>query len=114
MGSGGHQSLETDLIAHRLPIFICGAVGSLRTPPMTTLSALSPDLLTNEEAAALLGIKPNTLEIWRTKGKGPEFVKLGHTKSAPIRYLRAKIFEWLERQSFSSTSAYAPNAKQAV
>ena len=28
---------------------------------MTTLSALSDDLLTNEEAAALLGIKPNTL-----------------------------------------------------
>lgn len=81
---------------------------------MTTISALSPDLLTNEEAAALLGIKPNTLEIWRTKGKGPEFVKLGHTKSAPIRYLRTKIFEWLERQSFASTSAYAPNAKQAV
>ncbi len=37
---------------------------------MTTLSALSDDLLTNEEAAALLGIKPNTLEIWRGKGKG--------------------------------------------
>lgn len=57
---------------------------------MTTLSALSPDLLTNEEAAALLGIKPNTLEIWRTKGKGPEFVKLGRTKSAPIRYWRQR------------------------
>lgn len=35
---------------------------------MTTLSALIDDLLTNEEAAALLGIKPNTLEIWRGKG----------------------------------------------
>ena len=81
---------------------------------MTTLSALSDDLLTNEEAAALLGIKPNTLEIWRTKGKGPEFVKLGQTKSAPIRYLRTKIFEFIEAQSFRSTSAYAPNAKQAV
>lgn len=69
---------------------------------------------TNEEAAALLGIKPNTLEIWRTKGKGPEFVKLGHTKSAPIRYQRPRIFEWLERQSFSSTSAYSPTAKQAI
>ena len=81
---------------------------------MTTLSALNPDLLTKEEAAALLGIIPNTLEIWRTKGKGPEFVKLGETKSAPIRYQRPKIFEWLEQQSFSSTSAYSPNAKQAI
>lgn len=81
---------------------------------MTALSALNPDLLTNEEAAALLGIKPNTLEIWRTKGKGPEFVKLGETKSAPIRYLRPKIFEWLEQQTFSSTSAYRTYAKQAI
>lgn len=31
---------------------------------MATVSNLNPDLLTNEEAAALLGIKPNTLEIW--------------------------------------------------
>ena len=36
---------------------------------MTTFSALDPNLRTNDETAALLGIKPNTLEIWRsTKG----------------------------------------------
>ena len=82
---------------------------------MTTLSALSPDLLTNEEAAALLGIKPNTLEIWRsTKGKGPKFIKYGDSKQAPIRYHIDDITAWLESRKFSSTSAYAPNAKQAV
>lgn len=82
---------------------------------MTTLSALSDDLLTNEEAAALLGIKPNTLEIWRsTKGKGPKFIKYGDSKQAPIRYHIDDITAWLESRKFSSTSAYAPNAKQAV
>lgn len=75
----------------------------------TTNTAL--ELLTNEEAASLLGIRPNTLEIWRTKGKGPEFVKMGKQKQAPIRYLRQKIFAWLEAQSFASTSAYNPTAK---
>lgn len=79
---------------------------------MATLSALNPDLLTNEEAATLLGIKPNTLEIWRTKGIGPEFIKMGKQRQAPIRYLRPKIYEWLERQSFSSTSAYCMTGKQ--
>jgi hypothetical protein len=78
---------------------------------MTTLTALSKDLLTNDQTAELLGIQPNTLEIWRCKGKGPEFIKLGHTHSSPIRYQRSKILEWLQRQTFSSTSAYAPNAK---
>lgn len=81
---------------------------------MTTLSALSPDLRNNDETAALLGIKPNTLEIWRGKGKGPKFIKLGDSKQAPIRYRDSDIDEWLEQQSFSSTSAYAPNAKQAI
>lgn len=53
-------------------------------------------------------------ELWRKKGKGPDFVKLGHTKSAPIRYLRTKIHEFVEAQSFRITGAHAPNAKHEV
>lgn len=68
------------------------------------------DLLTNEEAATLLGIKPNTLEVWRNKGKGPEFIKYGDAPQAPVRYLRSVVTEWLARRSFASTSAYSPSA----
>lgn len=35
---------------------------------MTTRTAIT--LLNNAETAELLGVKPNTLEIWRTKGTG--------------------------------------------
>lgn len=69
------------------------------------------DLLDNEQTAALLGIKPNTLEIWRHKGKGPRFVKLGRAAQAPVRYQRSAVAEWLEQQSFASTSAYSPAAQ---
>lgn len=65
-------------------------------------------LLTNRSTADLLGIKPNTLEIWRLHGKGPTFRKLGRTKSAPIRYSEADVIRWLNEQSFTSTSAYSP------
>jgi len=68
------------------------------------------DLLDNEQTAALLGIKPNTLEVWRCKGKGPAFVKMGDTPQAPVRYRSAAVRDWLERQSFASTSAYSPAA----
>jgi len=68
------------------------------------------DLLDNEQTAALLGIKPNTLEIWRCRGKGPEFVKMGDTPQAPVRYRRTVIMDWLARRSFASTSAYSPAA----
>ncbi|QDP20023.1 helix-turn-helix domain-containing protein [Sphingomonas xanthus] len=69
------------------------------------------DLLTNEQAAKLLGIKPTTLEIWRTKGKSPPFLKLGTSKQAPIRYHRAALAVWLNERSFASTSAYASAEK---
>ena len=64
------------------------------------------DLLDTEQTAALLGIKPNTLEIWRHKGKGPEFLKLGDTPQAPVRYFRSRVVEWLAERSFPSTSAF--------
>lgn len=84
-------------------------VSGIRKPAMTTTTNTNTnnsalELLTNEEAASLLGIRPNTLEIWRTKGKGPEFVKMGKQKQAPIRYLRQKIITWLP-PSPSSQSA---------
>lgn len=34
-------------------------------------------LLTTEQAASLLGLKPSTLETWRSRGGGPPFVRVG-------------------------------------
>ncbi|MDP5279223.1 helix-turn-helix domain-containing protein [Sphingomonas sp. DG1-23] len=65
------------------------------------------DLLSNEQTAALLGIKKNTLEIWRCKGKGPAFIKLGQHPSSPIRYQRSRVMAWLAENTFASTSAYS-------
>ena len=33
--------------------------------------------LSTQEAAAFLGVKPNTLEVWRTKHRGPRYAKIG-------------------------------------
>jgi len=33
--------------------------------------------LNTREAAAYLGLKPNTLEIWRLRSRGPRYVRLG-------------------------------------
>ena len=65
------------------------------------------ELLTNEQTATLLGIKPNTLEIWRGKGKGPTFIKLGDHPSSPIRYQRSRVAGWIEANSHASTSSYS-------
>ena len=49
---------------------------------MTTTIDLG-DLLTTKEAAILLGLKANTLEIYRHQGKGPPFLKLGNVSYSP-------------------------------
>ena len=67
-------------------------------------------LLTNQQAADMLGVKSNTLEIWRLHGKGPRFRKLGAGKQAPVRYVEDDVLAWLDEQSFASTSAYSPAA----
>jgi hypothetical protein len=72
------------------------------------------ELLDNEQTAALLGIKPNTLEIWRHKGKGPAFVKMGDAPQAPVRYLRSVVTDWLAGRFFSSTSAFTAGVRTTV
>jgi hypothetical protein len=81
----------------------------------TVIAMANPDdLLTSAEAAAVLGVKNNTLEIWRHKGKGPPFIKLGNTPQSPVRYLRSVIDQFCEQQTFASTSGYSEAAQRNV
>jgi predicted DNA-binding transcriptional regulator AlpA len=61
-------------------------------------------LLTNVQTAALLGLKPNTLEIWRVHGRGPVFRKLGRT----VRYAEVDVLAWIDLHVCASTSEYEP------
>lgn len=64
------------------------------------------ELLDNDGAANLLRIRPNTLEIWRLKGFGPPFIKMGVQKQSPVRYVKSVVEEWLSERLYASTSAY--------
>lgn len=67
----------------------------------------SRELLTNILAAARIGIKANTLEIWRTKGKGPSFIKLDPSSPrSPVRYDPCSIEKWLNERVCTNTSQY--------
>ena len=57
-------------------------------------------LLNNDQTAELLGLKPNTLEIWRLQGKGPRFRKIGRN----VRYAESDVLAWLDTHTFTSTS----------
>lgn len=57
-------------------------------------------LLSTMEVSILLGVAEVTLRIWRLKGCGPRFVKLGRS----VRYRRGHIEQFLEAHSVGSTS----------
>lgn len=57
-------------------------------------------LLTTAQAAEILGLKPNTLEIWRLQGKGPIFRKIGKF----ARYTESDLQAFIEGAARTSTS----------
>lgn len=60
----------------------------------------APDhLLTQQQAADVLGVKPSTLERWRFVGHPLSFVKVGRL----VRYRRSAIEEYLTQRTHSST-----------
>ena len=65
---------------------------------------MTEKLLSPQEAAAILGIKPNTLAVWRTKGTGPTFTKLG---SRTVRYRSADIAQYVNANSGHANTAQA-------
>lgn len=71
-------------------------------------------LLSNAQAASLLGITPNTLKFWRHKGRGPKFVKLGDAPQAGVAYEETDVIAWRDSRKFTSTSAYSPAAQANV
>ncbi len=57
-------------------------------------------LLTPEEAAKSLRTKPATLALWRVRGGGPDFVKVGHR----VAYTPEAIARFVADNTHRSTS----------
>ncbi len=57
-------------------------------------------LVTERDAAELLGVSVRTLQKWRLQGNGPRFVKLGRA----VRYDRRDLEEYIEVGRRWSTS----------
>ena len=69
--------------------------------PQSPNAAETPEVLTTEQAAALLGCSTQFLEIARCKGGGPPFSHLGRRL---IRYRKSALLQWLEENQVTSTS----------
>lgn len=54
-----------------------------------------PKLLTESELSALLQIKEITARVWRQKGTGPRWIKVGRL----IRYAEPDVQAWLDERA---------------
>jgi excisionase family DNA binding protein len=58
-------------------------------------------LLTEQEAADAIGLKPRTLQQWRLKGGGPRFVRVS---GRCVRYRPEDLEAWAAERVRGSTS----------
>ena len=56
--------------------------------------------LATPDAAALLGVHPDTLRRLRREGGGPPFVRIGRA----VRYRADELLVWADSRTFSSTA----------
>ena len=57
------------------------------------------DLLTTAELAERWGMHEGSLKNWRSKGKGPPYVKIGEGYNTIIKYKLKDIEEYEERNT---------------
>ena len=62
------------------------------------MTNLRSEFLTTPQAADFLGLKKGTLEVWRSQGRGPTFVKLGRA----IRYRLKDIEDFINSQTVAA------------
>ncbi len=61
------------------------------------------ELLATSEVAEWIGISTQWLEIARSCGFGPKFVRLSARR---VRYLRASVLDWLREREHQHTAEY--------
>lgn len=52
---------------------------------------IAPVSLPTTEAAAYIGVAPDTLKAWRTRGRGPVYAKFGAGRAAKVVYRVADL-----------------------
>lgn len=65
------------------------------------------EVLNTIQAAKVLGRQPQTLRLWRLRGGGPKYLRLGNGVHARVAYRPSDLDAWLRARTFVSTSEEA-------
>ena len=70
---------------------------------MSKLVDINDDLITENEAAEILGLAVSTLQKYRVSGEGPKFIKFKRR----VRYTKRLCYDWINTKVVSDTSKQA-------
>ncbi|GAB6059731.1 helix-turn-helix transcriptional regulator [Desulfonatronum parangueonense] len=59
-------------------------------------------VLNEKDAAKFLGLSAKTLQSWRWKGSGPDYLKFGDGRCAAVRYEIAALEDFKKRSRVTS------------
>lgn len=62
------------------------------------------EVLTFDEACAVLRVAPPTVYNWRERGYGPPFFKYIEARSSPLFILRKDLDAWITQQATKTAS----------
>ena len=61
-------------------------------------------LLTTAQASMLLSVSEDTLNHWRSGGKGPKFLKLIPSSRGSVRYQLGDLRKWIQERTFANAA----------
>ena len=80
-----------DFIEYLVEQIAARVAEKIPAPPPAAPAPQQAEYLTTKQTAKLLAVGQSTLELWRARGDGPAFVKIG----TAIRYSRADLDAWI-------------------
>ena len=64
-----------------------------------------PALLSTADAADYLGLRPQTLRVWRVEGGGPPYIRFGAKGRGTVAYKILDLEAWVNQRRWPHTSA---------
>ncbi len=77
------------------------------------ITGYQDQLLTPQELARWINVKPSTIYKWSALGYIPR-VKLGGNIKGSIRFVRIEIMKWLKRRAKRGRSTYKLDTEEAA
>jgi len=66
--------------------------------------SIGDELMTTEEVAGILRLRPSTIGNWRKQGMGPPYIKVTSGRTSDVRYRRSELLTWLESRRVDPTA----------